>query len=136
MKKIAYLFILLLIGMVSGSFIASPKENTIHWMTIAEAQKEYQTNPKPFLVDVYTSWCSWCKVMEKSTYTNDSVANYINAHYYAVKLDAETRDTIAWGGNRYVYKPEYKANGFAAYLLNGQMSFQTTVFIAYINTQP
>ncbi|HTB53303.1 MAG TPA: DUF255 domain-containing protein [Ferruginibacter sp.] len=135
MKKIAPVFILVLSVIISVSFISSPKES-VHWLTIAEAQKAYQNNPKPILVDVYTSWCYWCKVMDKETYSKDSVASYINQHYYAVRIDAETKDSIEWRGKKFGYKPEYKANEFAAYLLNGQMSFPTTVFIADINAQP
>jgi len=136
MKKIAGLFILVLLVIITWSFMASPKENKVHWLTIAEAQKAYKNDPKPILIDVYTSWCGWCKVMDKDTYSSDSVANYINQHYYAVRLDAEIKDTIEWRGQRFGYKAEYKANEFAAYLLNGQMSYPTTVFFADINTQP
>jgi uncharacterized protein YyaL (SSP411 family) len=136
MKKITCYIILVLTVIIAGSFMVSPTENKVHWLTVAEAQAAYQNNPKPFLIDVYTSWCTWCKVMEKETYTNDSVINYINANYYAVRLDAETKDSIEWRGYKFGYKPEYKANGFAAYLLNGQMSFPTTVFIANITAQP
>jgi uncharacterized protein YyaL (SSP411 family) len=136
MKKITGYIIAALIVLISGSFICAPKENSVHWLTVAEAQAAYQTNPKPFLIDVYTGWCYWCKVMEKETYSKDSVINYINEHYYAIRLDAETKDSIEWRGYKFGYKPEYKANGFAAYLLNGQMSFPTTVFITDITAQP
>ena len=136
MKKIAGLFILALIVLITGSFIASPKENSVHWLTVEQAQAAYQNNPKPFLIDIYTSWCYWCKVMDKQTYSTDSVANYINEHYYAVRIDAETKDSIEWRGKKFGYKTEYKANEFAAVMLNGQMSFPTTIFIADINAQP
>jgi thioredoxin-related protein len=136
MKKITGYIIAALIVLIFGSFMSVPKENSVHWLTVAEAQAAYQTNPKPFLIDVYTGWCYWCKVMEKETYSKDSVINYINEHYYAIRLDAETKDSIEWRGYKFGYKPEYKANGFAAYLLNGQMSFPTTVFITDITAQP
>jgi thioredoxin-related protein len=136
MKKIGFLFILALIVITSGSFIKAPKEASVHWLTFEEAQIAYKNNPKPFLIDVYTSWCTWCKTMEKETYSKDSVANYINEHYYAIRLDAETKDTIVWRGTKFGFKPEYRANEFAAYLLNGQMSFPTTVFLSDITAQP
>src|ERR1700757_1112172 len=101
MKKIAGLFIIVVTVLATWSFVASPKENSVHWLTVAEAQKAYQQNPKPILIDVYTGWCYWCKVMEKETYSKDSVADYINEHYYAIRLDAETKDSIIWKGTHY-----------------------------------
>ncbi|HTC00099.1 MAG TPA: DUF255 domain-containing protein [Ferruginibacter sp.] len=136
MKKIVDLFLLVSIVLIAGAFIAPPQESKVHWISIVEAQEAYKNDPRPILIDVYTSWCGWCKVMDKETYTKDSVANYINEHYYAVRLDAETKDSIEWRGKKFGYKSEYKANEFAAYLLSGQMSFPTTVFIADINAQP
>jgi thioredoxin-related protein len=136
MKKIAGLFLLISMVLIAGAFITPPQESKVHWISIAEAQKAYKNEPRPILIDVYTSWCGWCKVMDKETYTKDSVADYINQHYYAVRLDAETKDSIEWRGRKFGYKPEYKANEFAVYLLNGQMSFPTVVFLADITSQP
>jgi uncharacterized protein YyaL (SSP411 family) len=99
-------------------------------------QVAYKKSPKPILIDVYTSWCGWCKVMDKETYRNEKVANYINEHYYAVKLDAESKDAYNWGETKYVYDPATKSNGLAIYLLYGQMSFPTTVFLADLYAQP
>jgi thioredoxin-related protein len=136
MKKIVGLFILVSFVIMAGAFIAPPQESKVHWLTVEEAQKAYQKEPKPFFIDIYTSWCSWCKVMDKETYTKDSVANYINEHYYAIRLDAETKDSIEWRGRKFGYKPEFRANEFAVYLLNGQMRFPTVVFITDITAQP
>jgi thioredoxin-related protein len=76
--------------------------------------------------------------MDKVTYTDTSVINYINKNYYAIKLDAETKDTFQVmvqdpKGNKelkkFVFKPEMKANELAITLLNGQMGYPTTVFL-------
>ena len=69
------------------SFNTSRKEK-IKWLSLGELQTAYAKNPKPIIIDVYTSWCGWCKVMDKNTYSNDKVADYINEHYYAVKFNA------------------------------------------------
>ncbi|UAY51481.1 thioredoxin family protein [Ferruginibacter albus] len=135
MRKTPLFTIALLVLILSVSF-APHKTSKIEWLTIDELQAAYQKEPRPVLFDVYTSWCGWCKVMDKQTYTNENVINYINAHYYAVKYDAESKDSVSFGGKKFGYKPEYRANEFAAYLLYGQMSFPTTVFLADMNAQP
>lgn len=135
MKKVA-VFIFSLAAVAAILSFNAPKKEKIKWLTVAELQAAYAKNPKPIVVDVYTSWCGWCKVMDRETYAKDDVANYINEHYYAVKLDAESKENFEWNGKTYAYKPEYKSNELALYLLYGQMSFPTTVFLSAIDAQP
>lgn len=61
----------------------------IKWYTFEEATKLNQKEPKMVLVDVYTDWCGWCKKMDKETFTDAKVIQYINENFYAVKLNAE-----------------------------------------------
>lgn len=135
MQKVTNIIIAFVVFVSATSFVIPSKEK-INWLTLAELKEAYNKNPKPILVDVYTSWCGWCKVMDKETYSKEQVAAYINEHYYAVRLDAETKDTLEWNGKIYGYKPEYKANELAVYLMYGQMSFPTTVFLSAIDAQP
>ncbi|NJN34370.1 MAG: DUF255 domain-containing protein [Saprospiraceae bacterium] len=37
-------------------------------------KKKKKTN----LFDVYTTWCGWCKNMEKETFSQPYIAEYIN----------------------------------------------------------
>src|SRR3954463_14417926 len=93
----------------------------IHWMTFKEALAKNEKAPKKIFIDVYTDWCGWCKKMDASTFTNDSIIQYMNKNFYAVKLDAETKDTIKYKGVDYVFVPQYRSNGIAPYFLNGKL---------------
>jgi thioredoxin-related protein len=70
----------------------------VNWLTFEQASKLAQSKPKKMLIDVYTDWCGWCKRMDKTTYEDASVIDYINKHYYAVKLNAESGKTITYNG--------------------------------------
>lgn len=135
MQKVGIFFIALLLLVSIFSFTGTRKEK-VQWLTVAEMQAAYSKNPKPILVDVYTSWCGWCKVMDRETYAKEAVAAYINEHYYAVKLDAESKENFEWNGKNYRYDAGNKTNELAAYLLYGQMSFPTTVFLSALDAQP
>jgi len=69
-------------------------QNKINWLTLEQAYAKTKIAPKKVIIDVYTGWCGWCKVMDKNTFTNASVIKYINENYYAVKLDAESTKDI------------------------------------------
>jgi thioredoxin-related protein len=135
MQKVTRFFPALIMLFVLAAFIVPEKEK-VRWLSIAEMQAVYNKNPKPILVDVYTSWCGWCKVMDKQTYSNDQVAAYINEKYYAVKFDAESKDSVEWRGKKFGYNAQNKVNDMAIYLLNGQLSYPTTVFLSSLDAKP
>ena len=99
----------------------------IKWMSFTQAVEANKKVPKKIFIDIYTGWCGWCKKMDNSTFLNDTVANYMNEKFYAVKLDAETKDTIIYNEHAFVYMPENKVNALALSLLNGKMSYPTFV---------
>ena len=103
----------------------------VQWHTWEEAVELNKTTPKKIIVDVYTGWCGWCKVMDKETFTNDTVANYLNKYFYCVKLDAEGKAPINFNGHKFEYVAQGKSgvHTLAYSLVDGQMSFPTIVFL-------
>jgi thiol-disulfide isomerase/thioredoxin len=100
-------------------------------MTFKEAQEKNKTVPKPFIIDIYTDWCGWCKHMMKTTYSNPAIANYINANFYPVKFNAEGKDTIEYNGK--IYKPLSKdpktPHELAIKFLGEKLSYPSTIFV-------
>lgn len=103
----------------------------IQWVSIEEAVVLAKQNPKPLLIDVYTDWCGWCKKMDKTTYSNKVLIDYINKNYYAVKLDGEEKNDIIFNDYTFKFRQEGRRgyNEFTAALLNGKLSYPTTVFM-------
>ena len=108
----------------------APAAAPIAWMTIEEAAGKLQQQQKPILIDLYTTWCGWCRQMDRKTYSNKKVAEYLSDKFYTVKLDAETHATISWQGRSYDFDPQYRCNMFAVYLAHGRLEFPTTIIIA------
>jgi Highly conserved protein containing a thioredoxin domain len=105
------------------------------WMTLDQAAASMKKEKRPILIDLYTDWCGWCKVMDKKTYSNKNVSAYLKQKFYPVKLDAEQKKAITWNGKTYDYNSNYKTHNFAVYLTNGQLSYPTTVIIP-VNGDP
>lgn len=106
-------------------------QETIDWMTIEEAEAAANENPRPVFVDVYTDWCGWCKKMDKDTFQNEKIAEFVNENFYAVKFNAEQKDSIVFQGHTFRYVPQGRRgyHELAAALLNGKMSYPNIVYL-------
>ena len=137
MKHITLLVVALALT-VTHAFAGEKVKGGINWLTWDEVQVEMKKKPKKVFVDIYTNWCGWCKVMDKKTFSNPEVIKYMNENFYAVKFDAETREDIMFMGKKYSFAPEHNANLLAAQLMNGQMSYPTTIIMDenFANPQP
>lgn len=82
--------ILIIIGLSASVFLGaqnrSIKFEHSAWKDIkAKAKKEN----KLIFVDAFTTWCGPCKQMAKTVFTNDTAADYYNAHFVNAKIDME-----------------------------------------------
>jgi thioredoxin-related protein len=65
------------------------QDKEINWLTFEEASELAAKEPKMILVSVYTDWCGWGKKMDKETFRDDGVIDYVNETFYPVKMNAE-----------------------------------------------
>jgi len=128
-KVIRLLFICFLLGLIS-SFHSPVPENKISWIALSEAERLYLQDHKPILIDLYTDWCGWCKVMDKKTYSRPGLVDYVNTRFHAVRFNAETHDRVDWGGKSFGFDARSNVNGFAVDITHGQLQgFPTTVIV-------
>ena len=105
------------------------KSKSALWQSLEQITNLSATEKKPILIDIYTDWCHYCKVMDATTYKNDSVINYLQKHFYRLKFNAESKDTIRWQQKVYAYNLRYEVHDFAVYLSRGSIVYPTTVII-------
>jgi thioredoxin-related protein len=108
--------------------VASSEEK-LQWLTLPQALEKTKTHPRKILIDIYTDWCGYCKRMDKQVYQHPEVVAKLNKDFYVVKLNAELRDPITVNGKTYRYVQKYRAHELALSLLNGEMSYPSTVFL-------
>lgn len=99
-------------------------------MSIEEAIKASESSPRKILMDVYTDWCGWCKVMDRETFSDSSVAAYISKNYYAVKLNAETQPEFTYKGQtfRLLSANGRSMNEFVLAITNNQPSYPSIAY--------
>lgn len=87
-----HLFILMLL------LTATLTAKSPQWKKFDEGMKLAKQTNKKVLIDVYTDWCSWCKKMDASTYTDAKVTEYLNKNFVVIKLNAEGNERISYAG--------------------------------------
>lgn len=88
-------------------FAAPEGKPLVKWMDYAAALEKAKTAPKLIFVDLYADWCIPCRAMDATVYSDPSVASLLNNRFYAVKLDAESQDSIVCDGQKKTVKRCY-----------------------------
>ena len=101
------LLLFVLLGMAPTVFAAPAKKNSapekkslVHWMDYTQALEKAKSGPKLIFVDLYADWCVPCRIMNANVYSDPTVAAILNTRFYAVKLDADSQDSIMCDGQK------------------------------------
>lgn len=97
-KNIIAFFILL--GCFSVVSLHAQKEQ-INWLSFEQLDDSLAVKPKKVLISFYADWCTYCKKMDQAAYQDPKVIAILNSEYYAVKMNAESKDTIVFEGKKF-----------------------------------
>ncbi|SMB95192.1 hypothetical protein SAMN00017405_0348 [Desulfonispora thiosulfatigenes DSM 11270] len=69
--------------------------NPVDWHSwSSEAFDKATQENKPIFLSIGYSTCHWCHVMERESFEDEEVAEVLNKHYIAIKVDREERPDI------------------------------------------
>jgi len=89
----SYLSLLLLLSLLFSACAKKETATQINWFDDFElGQIRAQNLGQNMLVDFYTDWCKWCKVLDDSVYTDPKVVQ-MSTEMVFVKVDSD-KDTL------------------------------------------
>lgn len=79
----------------TSPYLLQHAHNPVNWYPWGEeAFEKARKENKPILLSIGYSTCHWCHVMEHESFEDKEIANMMNQHYVAIKVDREQRPDI------------------------------------------
>jgi len=138
--KINYSLLLAFLAITASAFTLksfvsnndTPEETKIvtkKWTSVEQAVKLAKVDQKKILIDVYTDWCKWCKVMDEKTFSNPEVSEFLEKNYHLAKFNAEQKETLSFNGKNFNFTKNGRRgyHEFAVDMLNGQLAYPSLV---------
>ena len=87
MKRVLTIFFF--IPFIMGLSSIKGESPKIKWVDFNTGLAQAQQTGKLAVIDCYTDWCGWCKVMDKKTFSDPKIIERINEKYIAIKFNPE-----------------------------------------------
>ena len=79
----------------TSPYLLQHADNPVDWYPWGpEALARAKAEDKPIFLSVGYSACHWCHVMERESFARRDVAEILNEHYVAIKVDREERPDV------------------------------------------
>ena len=131
MKQLPSIILIALFVLPGFSDTHVVAQSKVKWMSMEDAIAAQDVEKRKIFVDLYTDWCGWCKRMDKATFQQPHIAEFLNENYYPVKFDAEQKTEIKYKDqvHKFVGSGRRGYHSLAASLTGGRLSYPTIVFI-------
>ena len=90
--RILYQIALLLLTFGATPLFAG---DLFHKVTYKKALKLAKKENKVLFIDFYTTWCGPCKMMDRSTFKDKDVIDWLGKEAISIKIDAEKEIKLA-----------------------------------------
>jgi uncharacterized protein YyaL (SSP411 family) len=76
-------------------YLLQHAQNPVDWYPWGdEAFARAKAEDKPIFLSVGYATCHWCHVMERESFENEAIADILNRHFIAIKVDREERPDV------------------------------------------
>jgi hypothetical protein len=99
----------------SSPYLLQHAHNPVNWFPWGnEALKKAVDENKMLIISIGYAACHWCHVMEHESFEDESVAQIMNEHFVAIKVDREERPDV----DQVYMNAAYLINGSGGWPLN------------------
>ncbi|HWM50415.1 MAG TPA: thioredoxin domain-containing protein, partial [Thermoplasmata archaeon] len=79
----------------TSTYLKGAAHQPVAWYPWGEdAFRRAKELDRPILLDIGATWCHWCHVIDRESYEDPELAQVINDHFVAIKVDRDERPDI------------------------------------------
>ncbi len=79
----------------SSAYLKAHSDNPVNWYPWSTDSLSLAINEdKPILLSIGYSSCHWCHVMNRESFMNREIAEFMNTHFVSIKIDREERPDL------------------------------------------
>jgi len=78
-----------------GSTPATAEKKEIQWQPYETGIQMIKEQNKKGFLHFYTDWCTYCKVMNKKTFVDSKIIDYLNDNFISIRVNAEKQKDVA-----------------------------------------
>ncbi len=87
---------------VETSAKPASENNGINWYGYDDGMATGKKEGKKVLISFYADWCTYCKKMDRETFSDGEVATYMNENFIPIKLNSDIEKQLS---------KEFRVNG-------------------------
>jgi len=76
----------------SGGASQAAGQGGVQWYDYETGMAKAAAEGKYVVIDFWTGWCHWCKVLDEKTYSQEIVQKRLAEKFIAIKVNAESQD--------------------------------------------
>lgn len=98
-----------------------------------EVEHLVEKQPRPILLYFHTDWCRFCKMMDRTTFSDPKIIEKLNEKYYFISFNAGTKEAVRYKNEFYHFIPKGRNSGHHElvhhFLKNRQEIHPTLIFL-------
>jgi len=67
----------------------------VQWIDYNKGLAKAKTEKKPILLNFFANWCGYCVKMEKETFSDRTVANFLNDTFVPIRVNSDKEPRIS-----------------------------------------
>lgn len=92
LQIIIMLLVLMFIGQFSSAMAGTAG---ISWKSYEEGMALGKSQGKKVFINFYATWCSYCRMMDTTTFKDAAVIAYLNENFISIKVDVDEQRSVA-----------------------------------------
>lgn len=91
------LILLIIIGVfnLDVAVAAGKQTSGVKWYTYSEGLALGKQESKKVFLTFYADWCAYCHKMEKESFQNAEIADFLNRHFISIKANSDKETKLA-----------------------------------------